>query len=88
MDSYNGDNLYNINLHCVLDVLNHLMHTHEFCTCEICLDDVCALTLSKMPPSYTTSMLEKDKKIKQIDLKELEERVKKVIALIAENPHH
>lgn len=88
MSNYEGDNIYNINKIYVVNLLNQLMHSMNFCKCDICLDDICALTLAKLPPKYATNPLDKSSLLAKLDEKHIKHLMISIIKQVQETPHH
>lgn len=88
MVPYAADNLININLEYILQQLSKLMNKVEFCHCEICLDDICALTLAKLPPAYVTNLLDKESAFAKLDHAAIEALMMDVISKVKTAPHH
>lgn len=88
MESYDGENIYNINLVCVISTLNRLMGKIDFCHCEVCLNDICALTLTKLPPCYATNLYERENLISNIDQEHIKQLMIKLIDQVTKLPHH
>ncbi|BDU49614.1 late competence development ComFB family protein [Haliovirga abyssi] len=66
----------------------------EFCTCKICLQDIAAIVLNRIPPRYKNSIIDKmyPNKREEEKLEKLEnlidEQLLVAIEKIKENPHH
>ena len=88
MTTYNGENIHNNNLFVILQQLNKIMPTTNVCKCEICLGDICALALTKLPPSYSTNLFDRDTAIQKIDAIAIAALVEQCIEQVSSNPHH
>lgn len=88
MKKYNADNVFNINLHLVTEAINTLIKTEDFCQCPICLDDICAHSMIKLAPMYTTNLIDKERVLGKQDFEQIINLVKESIVVVTENPHH
>lgn len=85
---YTGVGLINVSQDLVIKILNQCMQEFSFCSCQICLNDIAAYTLSNVSPIYITNRLDYNRTIERIDTKEMTKMVIKGIKLISQNPHH
>lgn len=88
MSRYDGGNIYNINLICVVKLLNEFTRKMKFCQCEICMDNMCALTLAKLPPNYATNPLDKTTQLAEVDEDHVKHLMVSIIRKVSDTPHH
>ncbi|MBG0775310.1 MAG: late competence development ComFB family protein [Desulfovibrionaceae bacterium] len=82
-DQYYHFDLENLTEEIVFEELHRIVSegVREFCTCPVCVQDIAAIVLNRVPPIYCCSMLEKisPRKSLQERLEETREQVRAII---------
>ena len=90
------DDLENLTEEIVFNQLSILVEENkmEFCRCPICLQDIAAIVLNKVPPLYFSNFLEKidPQQTLKDKMKKIRDQVKKelpkAISKVSEHSHH
>lgn len=64
----------------------------EFCRCDVCIQDIAAIALNRITPTYISSFIEKHYKADDARYAKLREQAKTellvAIELVRQHPHH
>ena len=92
--SYDLSAIKNINEELVIELMEKLLGEDEnICRCQLCIEDIFALSLNKLTPLYVQSTF-KESTFKGYDLTKIldKERVIKIVLeainKVSRNPHH
>lgn len=95
-DKFATEEIENMGEEIVFQVLHSMMEDNkkEFCRCNICLQDIAAIVLNRLPPLYYCNFLERldpgqGLQQKMQDLRRLAEiEIDKAIIIVSGNAHH
>lgn len=90
------DDLENIIEELLFEELDKIIKSNslDFCTCEVCIQDIAAIVLNKTDPLYKNNIVDKrfPSEREQVKLDkiraEIRERLLNSIDLVNKNPHH
>lgn len=95
-EMFHTEDLENVIEELVFKELHKIMATKsiEFCTCKICLQDIAAIVLNRIPPRYKNSMIDKmypnkreEERLEKLSTM-INEQILVAIEKIRDNPHH
>ncbi len=83
------ENVYNINEGAVVEVVERILADDDsICKCKMCLEDIFALALNKLPARYVQSYYSTHDVAELLDRKQVEKTVKAAVKQVAKSPHH
>lgn len=95
-ERYYRDDLENLSEEMLFEQLHLLTESGEttFCQCQICIQDIAAIALNNLPPSYISSFVEKHYRSEERNEKYASLRAQAktellaAIDLVSSRPHH
>lgn len=95
-DLFHTEELENIIEEMVFEEIDKITREEviEFCHCDICIQDIAAISLNNLPPYYRTQMLYKkfpapqEAKYRRVLKAKVREEVIKAIEITMEHPNH
>jgi competence protein ComFB len=91
-EKYPVGSLINENEEAVFTMLDKLLaELKDICTCQDCMMDVAAIALNNLKPNYRVFLLRpvhRDDGLVKAHFKEIEEAVRKALAVVMARPHH
>ncbi len=83
------ENVYNINEGAVVEAVERILDGDDsICKCKMCLEDIFALSLNKLPARYVQSYYSTHDVSELMDQKLVEKTVKAAVKQVAKSPHH
>ncbi len=83
------ENVYNLNEDAVAEAIERVLADYDsMCKCRMCLEDVFALALNKLPAKYIQSYYPTHDIAKLLDKKQVEKSVKAAVKQVEKSPHH
>lgn len=83
------ENVYNINEGAVVEAVERVLNDDDgICKCKMCLEDIFALSLNKLPARYVQSYYSTHDVSELLDEKLVEKTVQTAIKRVAKHPHH
>jgi len=86
--------IININEELVIEIMELILNEdHTICRCELCIEDIYALSLNQLTPLYVQSSF-KDRTFRNPELTgtfdrgHVENAVRKAISKVSKNPYH
>ncbi len=83
------ENVYNLNEGAVVAAVERVLAGDDgACKCRMCIEDIFALALNKLPARYIQSYYPTHDIAKLLDQKQIEKAVKAAVKQVAKSPHH
>ncbi len=83
------ENVYNLNEDAVAGAIERILNGDDgVCKCRMCLEDIFALALNKLPAKYVQSYYPTRDITELLDHEQIEKAVKAAVKKVAKSPHH
>ncbi len=83
------ENVYNLNEDAVIAAIEkYFAEEEQACRCGVCIEDVFALSLNKMPAKYIQNYFGARDPERLVDTVQIERTVRDALAQVAKHPHH